>query len=33
MLLAWMDLRQEELIADWNMLTKDGEYFKIEPLR
>jgi hypothetical protein len=33
MLMTWMDIHQEELYANWNTLIKDGEYFKIEPLR
>jgi hypothetical protein len=33
MLLTWMDIHQEELVANWNLLSTDGEYFKIEPLR
>lgn len=33
MLLTWMDIHQEELIADWNLLLTDGEYFKIDPLK
>ncbi|MDI9496156.1 MAG: DUF4160 domain-containing protein [Bacillota bacterium] len=33
MLLTWMDIHQEELYANWNTLNKDGEYFKIDPLR
>jgi len=31
--LAWVELRKEELIADWN-LTQNGELpFKIDPLK
>jgi hypothetical protein len=33
MLLTWMDIHQEELIANWNLLTNDDQYFKIEPLK
>ncbi len=33
MLLTWIDIHQEELYANWNILSKDGECFKIEPLR
>lgn len=33
MLLTWIDIHQEELVANWNMLITDGEYFKIDPLK
>jgi hypothetical protein len=33
MLLTWMDIHQEELIANWNLLINDDQYFKIEPLK
>ena len=33
MLLTWMDIHNEELIADWNLLLNDDDYFKIDPLR
>jgi hypothetical protein len=28
-----MDIHQEELIADWNLLITDSDYFKIDPLK
>lgn len=33
MLLAWMAIHEEELYADWKLLSDYGEYFKIEPLK
>ncbi len=33
MVLTWIDIHQEKLIADENMLTMDGGYFKVKPYR
>jgi hypothetical protein len=33
MLLAWAEIRQDELMADWNLASKGELPFKIEPLR
>ncbi len=33
LLLAWMAIHEEELIANWNLLSEGEGYFKIEPLR
>ena len=33
MLLTWIDIHQEELIANWSLLISDGEFFKIDPLK
>ena len=30
---AWMELHKEELEANWKLLSENGEYYKIEPLR
>ncbi|BBB24433.1 conserved hypothetical protein [Isorropodon fossajaponicum endosymbiont JTNG4] len=30
---AWMEIHQEELIADWNLASKGDDVFKIKPLR
>lgn len=30
---AWIELRQEELMADWQLALEGQELFKIEPLR
>lgn len=30
---AWMEIHKDELIALWNVLQKDGEFFKIDPLK
>ena len=30
---AWIELRQEELLADWDLAKRGEELFKIEPLR
>lgn len=32
-LLAWMTIHEDELQANWDLLSKGEEYFKIEPLR
>ncbi|RLD53916.1 MAG: transcriptional regulator [Bacteroidetes bacterium] len=28
----WLDLHKDELIENWNLLNKTGEYKKIDPL-
>jgi hypothetical protein len=33
LVLAWAELHQDELLADWNMVMNGEEPFKIEPLR
>jgi hypothetical protein len=30
---AWIELRREELLADWNLATNGAKLFQIEPLR
>jgi hypothetical protein len=30
---AWVELRQEELMADWQLALNGEQVFKIEPLR
>jgi len=30
---AWIILHREDLFANWKMLSEDGQFFKIEPLR
>lgn len=30
---AWIELRKEELLADWELAISGEEIFKIEPLR
>lgn len=30
---AWIELRREELLADWALAVKGEEMFKIEPLK
>lgn len=30
---AWVELRQEELLADWQLAVNGDSVFKIEPLR
>ena len=30
---AWVELRQEELIADWQLAVNGDSVFKIDPLR
>ncbi len=31
--LAWVELHQEELMADWNLLMNGEEPFRIQPLQ
>src|ERR1043165_3280458 len=33
LVLAWADLHQEELMADWRLVSNGEEPFKIEPLK
>ena len=33
LLLAWMEIHQEEIMADWALAAKGESVFKIEPLR
>lgn len=33
MLLGWMAIHEDELNADWKLLSDGMDYFKIEPLR
>ena len=33
LLLAWMEIHNEELMADWNLAVEGQEPYKIEPLR
>ena len=30
---AWISIHREDLFADWELLTAEGKFFKIEPLR
>jgi len=30
---AWVEIHQDELMADWELATKGEAVFKIEPLR
>ncbi len=30
---AWIILHREDLRANWKLLSEEGQYFKIEPLR
>jgi hypothetical protein len=32
LVIAWMEIHKEELIALWNISQNDGEIFKINPL-
>ena len=32
LLMAWYELHQDELTANWEMLSTSGDYFKIRPL-
>ena len=33
LVVAWMEIHKDELIALWNTSQNDGEIFKIEPLK
>lgn len=33
MLLAWMEIHKEDLIANWQLLSAGEQFFKIDPLR
>ena len=33
MVRAWIKIHREELFANWKLLSEEGTYFKIEPLR
>lgn len=33
LVLAWMEIHQEELMADWNLAANGQPIFKIEPLK
>ena len=33
LLLAWMAIHEDELNANWSMLSEGEGYFKIEPLK
>ena len=30
---AWISIHREDLFANWTLLTEQGTFFKIEPLR
>jgi len=32
LVMEWANLHKEELLKNWNMVQKDGKFFKIEPL-
>ena len=33
LVIAWMEIHRDELIALWNISQNDGEIFKIDPLK
>ncbi len=33
MIIGWMAIHEDELQADWKLLSEGKEYFKIEPLK
>jgi hypothetical protein len=33
LLLAWIEIHKEELVADWELLSKGEQFFKIAPLQ
>ena len=33
LVVAWMEIHKDELVALWNTSQNDGEIFKIEPLK
>ena len=32
LIVAWIEIHQDELIANWSLM-REGDYFKIDPLR
>jgi hypothetical protein len=33
LLVAWMEIHKEDLLANWDLLSKGEQFFKIEPLK
>ncbi len=33
LVMAWLEIHNEDLIANWKLLSDGKEYFKIDPLR
>jgi len=33
LLVAWVEIHKDELEANWQLLSEDGTFFKIEPLK
>lgn len=33
LVMAWMEIHKDELVTLWNISQKDGEFFKIDPLK
>jgi len=33
MMRAWIKIHREELQANWKLLTEEGTYFKVDPLK
>jgi hypothetical protein len=33
MIFDWLEIHQQELLADWNLAQQGDELFKIEPLK
>lgn len=33
LLLAWMEIHRDELVADWELLSRGEQFFRISPLR
>lgn len=33
LLVAWMEIHKEDLSANWDLLSKGEQFFKIEPLK
>lgn len=33
LVVAWIEIHRDELMADWKLATEGGEVFKIDPLR
>ncbi len=33
LVIAWLEIHQEELLTLWNIAQSNGEFFKIEPLK
>jgi len=33
LVLAWMEIHRDDLLANWRLLSNDEQFFRIEPLK